>query len=144
LGPIGSRIWWGGPQTIAFEDSRTRDDTSRREVIRTAGTFDTFWDLQIGKALTQWRRVDPRDELQRRFSVTLHERSVGKVLAKFGYRKLSVRSHHPQADEKAQEAFKKLRRDSLGAAPRPRQRQADRIWFQDEARMGQQGTLTRV
>jgi len=68
-----------------------------------------------------WRRVDLRDELQRRFSVALHERSAGKVLAKLGYRKLSVRPRHPKADEEAQEAF-----DSRGANPRPRQRQADR------------------
>jgi transposase len=57
--------------------------------------------------VVRWRRVDLRDELQRRFGVTLHERSVGKVLAKLGYRKLSVRPRHPQADEEAQEAFKK-------------------------------------
>jgi transposase len=38
----------------------------------------------------RWRRVDLRDELKRRFGVALHERSVGKVLAKLGYRKLSV------------------------------------------------------
>ena len=57
--------------------------------------------------VVRWRRVDLRDELQRRFGVALHERSVGKVLAKLGYRKLSVRPRHPQADEEAQEAFKK-------------------------------------
>src|SRR5450756_1619744 len=49
----------------------------------------------------------PRDELQRRFGVALHERSVGKVLAKLGYCRLSVRPRHPQTDEEAQEAFKK-------------------------------------
>jgi transposase len=53
--------------------------------------------------VVRWRRIDLRDELQRRFGVTLHERSVGKVLAKLGYRKLSVRPRHPQADEEAQE-----------------------------------------
>ena len=57
--------------------------------------------------VVRWRRVDLRDELQRRFGVALHERSVGKVLAKLGYRKLSVRPRHPKADEEAQEAFKK-------------------------------------
>ena len=61
----------------------------------------------VRHGVVRWRRVDLRDELQRRFGVALHERSVGKVLAKLGYRKLSVRPRHPQADEKAQEAFKK-------------------------------------
>lgn len=57
--------------------------------------------------VVRWRRVDLRDELERRFGVALHERSVGKLLAKLGYRRLSVRPRHPQADEEAQEAFKK-------------------------------------
>jgi transposase len=55
--------------------------------------------------VVRWRRVDLRDELQRRFGVALHERSVGKVLAKLGYCRLSVRPRHPQTDEEAQEAF---------------------------------------
>src|SRR5450830_1724119 len=38
--------------------------------------------------VVRWRRVDLRDELQRRFGVALHERSVGKVLAKLGYCRL--------------------------------------------------------
>jgi transposase len=95
--------------------------------------------------VVRWRRVDLRDELQRRFGVALHERSVGKVLARLGYRKLSVRPRHPQADEEAQETFKKtsprqLRRKSPSA---PKSKPIE-IWFQDEARIGQQGTLTRV
>ena len=57
--------------------------------------------------VVRWRRVDLRDELQRCFGVELHERSVGKVLAKLGYCRLSVRPRHPQTDEAAQEAFKK-------------------------------------
>jgi len=64
------------------------------------------------------RRVDLRDELERRFGVKLHERSVGKVLARLGYRRLSVRPRHPQADEAAQEAFKKtLLRPSRQRSP---------------------------
>src|SRR5712664_3911680 len=57
--------------------------------------------------VVRWRRVDLRDELERRFGVVLHERSVGKMLAKLGYRRLSVRPRHPQTDEAAHEAFKK-------------------------------------
>ena len=57
--------------------------------------------------VVRWRRCDLRDELKRRFGVELHERTVGKQLAKLGYRRLSVRPQHPQADPQAQEAFKK-------------------------------------
>ena len=72
--------------------------------------------------VVRWRRVDLRDELERRFGVALHERSVGKVLAKLGYRRLSVRPRHPQADEEAQEAFKKdlLRRSRRSSPTAPR------------------------
>lgn len=61
----------------------------------------------VQHGVVRWRRIDLRDEIERRFGVTLHERSVGKVLAKLGYRRLSVRPRHPQADEAAQQAFKK-------------------------------------
>jgi transposase len=57
--------------------------------------------------VVRWRRMDLRDELERQFGVVLHERSVGKVLKRLGYRRLSVRPRHPEADDEAQEAFKK-------------------------------------
>jgi len=63
--------------------------------------------------VVRWRRVDLRDELKRRFGVELHERSVGRILAELGYRRLSVRPRHREADEEAQEAFKKTSRLSL-------------------------------
>ena len=95
--------------------------------------------------VVRWRRVDLRDELQRRFGVALHERSVGKVLAKLGYRKLSVRPRHPRADEEAQETFKKNFAATVTAQiPDRAKGKPIEIWFQDEARIGQQGTLTRV
>src|SRR6478609_7112534 len=67
--------------------------------------------------VVRWRRVDLRDELQRRFGVALHERSVGKILTKLGYRKLSVRPRHPQADEEAQTFKKTLPRQSRHKSP---------------------------
>src|SRR5664280_2592607 len=95
--------------------------------------------------VVRWRRVDLRDELQRRFGVALHERSVGKVLAKLGYCRLSVRPRHPQTDEEAQEAFKKNFAATVTAQlPDHAKDRPIEIWFQDEARIGQQGTLTRV
>jgi transposase len=76
--------------------------------------------------VVRWRRLDLRDELERRFGVTLHERSVGKLLAKLGYRRLSVRPRHPQTDEEAQETFKKLCCDSRRTVTKARQRQTYR------------------
>lgn len=72
--------------------------------------------------VVRWRRVDLRDELERRFGVVLHERSVGKVLAKLGYRRLSVRPRHPETDEDAQATFKKTspRRSRRGFPSMPK------------------------
>ncbi len=54
----------------------------------------------------RWLRVDLRDEIKRRFGFDLHERSVGKILASRGYRRLSLRPQHPKSDPAAQETFK--------------------------------------
>ena len=72
--------------------------------------------------VVRWRRCDLRDELKRRFGVELHERTVGKQLVKLGYRRLSVRPQHPQADPQAQEAFKKTsaRRFSMRSRSGPK------------------------
>lgn len=57
--------------------------------------------------LVRWRRIDLRDLIAREFGVEFHERSVGKLLRRLDFRRLSVRPQHPQSDVAAQEAFKK-------------------------------------
>lgn len=57
--------------------------------------------------VVRWRRVDLQALIEARFAVRLHERSVGKVLRRLGFTRLSVRPRHPKADEAAQAAFKK-------------------------------------
>ena len=57
--------------------------------------------------VVRFRRVDLKERIARAFGVELHERSVGKLLRRLGYRKLSVRPVHPQTDLVGQEAFKK-------------------------------------
>src|SRR4051794_4538739 len=55
----------------------------------------------------RWRRGGPQARIEARFAVRLHERSVGKVLRRLGFARLSVRPRHPKAGEAAQEAFKR-------------------------------------
>src|SRR3569833_842757 len=55
----------------------------------------------------RWRRSDLRAVIEARFGVRLHERSVGEVLRRLGFARLSVRPKHPLSDPAAQEAFKK-------------------------------------
>lgn len=57
--------------------------------------------------VVRWRCADLQARIEAAFGVKLHERTVGKHLAKHGFRRLSVRPEHPNADPAAQEAFKK-------------------------------------
>ena len=57
--------------------------------------------------VVRFRRADLRDRIATEFGVELHERSVGKLLRRLNYRRLSVRPQHPQTDLAAQETFKK-------------------------------------
>lgn len=57
--------------------------------------------------VVRWRCIDLKHKIEKRFGVKMHERTVGKQLAALGFRRLSVRPQHPQADDEAQAAFKK-------------------------------------
>jgi transposase len=76
--------------------------------------------------VVRWRRVDLKALIKARFDVDLHERSVGKVLHRLGFARLSVRPKHPSSQPEAQETFKKLRSIGSGGAARARGRQAAR------------------
>lgn len=57
--------------------------------------------------VVRWRCVDLQGEIERRFEVALSERHVGRLLKRLGFTRLTVRPRHPEADEAAQQAFKK-------------------------------------
>ena len=57
--------------------------------------------------IVRWRCIDLRDEIAREFGVQLHERTVGKLLARLNFAHVSVRPRHPEQDVAAQEAHKK-------------------------------------
>src|SRR5688572_26255431 len=57
--------------------------------------------------VVRWRRIDLKALIKARFDVDLHERSVGKLLRRLGFARLSVRPKHPSSQTEAQEAFKK-------------------------------------
>ncbi len=93
--------------------------------------------------VVRWRRVDLRARIEREFAVTLHERTVGKLLSALHFSRISVRPQHPQSDRRRRSFLKRVRRarasGRLAAQNKPLE-----IWFTDEARVGQQGTLTRI
>ena len=57
--------------------------------------------------VARWRCADLRDEVKRRFSVSVHENTIGVWLRRMGLTRLQPRPFHPQKDLAAQEAFKK-------------------------------------
>jgi transposase len=57
--------------------------------------------------VVRWRRTDLQALIKSRFEVELHERSVGKLLHRLGFARMSVRPRHPSSDPQAQETFKK-------------------------------------
>lgn len=57
--------------------------------------------------VVRWRLLDLRDEIARQFGVQLHERTMGKVMARLNFSRVSVRPRHPEQDIAAQEAHKK-------------------------------------
>lgn len=57
--------------------------------------------------VVRWRCVDLRAQIARRYSVTVHERTVGKLLRKLGLTRLQPRPYHPKKDAAVQEAYKK-------------------------------------
>ena len=57
--------------------------------------------------VVRWRCVDLARRIGREFGVSLAERTVGALLKRLGFRRLSARPHHPRRDVEAQEAHKK-------------------------------------
>ena|ERR1700712_1726490 len=55
--------------------------------------------------VVRWRCVDLQDRIKREWGVSLHERTVGKLLRKLAFRRLSVRPQHPKSDPEAQARF---------------------------------------
>ena len=63
-------------------------------------------DIAVHKVV-RWRCVDLQAEIKARFKVEVSERHVGRLLKRLHFTRLSVRPRHPQADEAAQQTFKK-------------------------------------
>ncbi len=56
--------------------------------------------------VVRWRCIDLRGRIEREFGVGLHERTVGKLLGKLAFRRLSARPRHPKGDPVAQALFR--------------------------------------
>ena len=55
--------------------------------------------------VVRWRCVDLQLRIARAFGVQLHERTVGKLLRRLSFRRLSVRPQHPLSKPEEQAVF---------------------------------------
>jgi len=75
--------------------------------------------------VVRWRCVDLQAQVARRFSVEVHESTIGKWLSELGLTRLQPRPVHPKKDAAAEAAFKKtspLWCAQHSPAPRPARR----------------------
>ena len=59
------------------------------------------------EGVIRWRRIDLARKIEKEWGISLAERSVGELLRRLGFRRISVRPLHPKQDAAALEAHKK-------------------------------------
>jgi len=68
--------------------------------------------------VVRWRRIDLCVVVERRFGIRLAERTMGEILRRLGFARLSARPRHPQSDPEAQAIYKKLHRSGARGTAR--------------------------
>jgi transposase len=87
---------------------------------------------------------DLRRILEHEFGVLLSLQAVYDLLHRHGFESLMPRPQHKDADEELQAIFKEVIVDQIQAITEAHPDEVVRVWFEDEARFGQQGTMARV
>jgi transposase len=90
------------------------------------------------------RGADIRRILEHEFAAHYTLSGVYKLLRRLGCNDLMPRPQHPDTAPEAQEFFKEIVVEHIGAIAGGHPDQQAQVWHFDEARFGQQGTLTRV
>ncbi|AZG37368.1 IS630 family transposase [Shewanella psychromarinicola] len=103
--------------------------------------IDEFSRSEQGGRLTG---LDVQSHIEQQFGIHYHINHVYKVLKNIGLSWITSRSKHPKQSLAAQEDFKKLISKTIATIPVYIPLDTVDIWFQDEARFGQQNTTTRL
>jgi transposase len=90
------------------------------------------------------RGADVRQILDREFGVLMSLQSVYDLLGRLGYSSLMPRPQHEDANPEVQEFFKEIVVEQIQAIADAHPEKEVRTYFEDEARFGTQGTITRV
>jgi transposase len=91
-----------------------------------------------------FRGRDVQRILEQEFGVLMSLQAVSDLLARFGYSSLLPRPQHEDANPEVQEFFKEIVVEQIDAIAGQHPDRELRVFFEDEARFGTQGTITRV
>jgi transposase len=78
------------------------------------------------EGVVRWRLIDLQRLIMERWGVAYHQSSVGRLVRRLGFRRLSARPRHFGQEPAAIERFKKLSRSSGGDRSKARARYPDR------------------
>ena len=91
-----------------------------------------------------FRCQDLRRILEEEFGVSLRRQAIYDLLHRLDYSSLMPRPQHEQANPEVQEFFKEIVVEQIDAIAAAHPEEQIHTYFQDEARFGQKGTITRV
>ncbi len=90
------------------------------------------------------RGLDIQRILRQEFGVLMSLQAVYDLLHRLDYSSLMPRPQHEEANPEVQEFFKEVVVEQIEAIADEHPGQETRVYFEDEARFGQKGTITRV
>src|SRR3954464_3067608 len=90
------------------------------------------------------RGLDIRRILEQEFGVLMSLQAVYDLLHRLGYSDLMPRPQHEDANPEVQAFFKEIVVEQIDAIAEQHPDREVRVYFEDEARFGTQGTITRV
>lgn len=132
-----------GPDSLKEQPHTGRPPRlSGPELIRFGRRVDAAPTPEEGRATLYG--LDYQRILKDEFGVLLSLQAVYDLLHRLGFSSLMPRPQHKDADEELQALYKEVIPDQIQAIREAHPEDEVQVWFEDEARIGQQGTLCRV
>lgn len=137
------RRYEGGGLEHLFRIEKGRGPKAR--LASTAQVKEAIQDLNNKRNGGRNTAKDIQRMIKETFNVELSQRGVYHLLDRLKFSWITARSIHPQAKQEEQEKFKKTFTVRVRKVlPKGVHMKKIDIWFEDEMRVGQQGSLTRI
>ncbi|WP_261873529.1 IS630 family transposase [Vibrio rarus] len=130
-----------------FEGLKDKPRTGRRSYLSSAQKQQLSIFINENSVKPSGGRLtgmDVRSYIEDHFGKTYHLDSVYVLLKKLGFSWITSRSKHPKQSKQTQEDFKKFQIETIFKIPGHVALNTVDVWFQDEARFGQQNTTTKL